>query len=115
MDLTELARRNLLDVFGERDPEARAAAINEVFAENVTFTDPEEAVVGRAALNEKAQRLLDSAPGFVFSAAGEVRVAGNLALLAWNFGPEGQPPVASGTDVSIVEDGRITALYTILG
>ena len=113
-DLTELARRNLLDVFAERDPDKRAAAIEEVYAEQVTFSDPDEVVVGRQALGKKAQQLLDRAPGFVFSEAGPARVAGNLVILPWRLGPEGQPPVATGVDVSIVEDGRIAHLYTLL-
>jgi SnoaL-like domain len=113
-DLTELARRNLLDVFAERDPAKRAAAAEEVYAEQVTFSDPEAVVVGRQALGEKAQQLLDRSPGFVFREAGPARVAGNLVVLPWHFGPEGQPPVASGLDISIVEDGRIAHLYTLL-
>jgi len=112
--MSELAHRNLLGVFGERDPQARAAAIDEIYAEQVTFADPEEVVAGREALNRKAQRLLDEAPGFGFTPAGPVRVANNLAMLAWQFGPEGAPPVVSGVDVSIIEDGRIVALYTLL-
>ncbi|MCY1138248.1 nuclear transport factor 2 family protein [Actinoplanes sp. Pm04-4] len=112
--LTELAHRNLLGVFGERDPQKRAAVIAEIYAEQVTFSDPDEVVVGRDALGEKAQRLLDQAPGFAFSPAGPVRTSGNLTMLAWHLGPEGQPPVASGLDVSIVEDGRIAHLYTLL-
>ena len=113
-DLTELARRNLLDVFAQRDPATRGAAIEQIYAEQVTFTDPDEVVVGRQALGEKAQRLLDQSPGLVFSEAGPARVAGNLVVLPWNLGPEGQPPVATGMDVSIVEDGRIAHLYTLL-
>mgnify|MGYP006204399967 CR=1 FL=1 len=46
--------------------------------------------------------------------AGEVRVVQDLTLLAWHFGPVGAPPVVSGTDISIVEDGRIRHLYTML-
>ncbi|WP_127500692.1 nuclear transport factor 2 family protein [Actinoplanes solisilvae] len=113
-DLTELARRNLLEVFAERDPEKRAAAIEQTYAEQVTFSDPDEVVVGRRALGEKAQRLQDQSDGLVFSEAGPPRVAGNLVVLAWNLGPEGQPPVASGVDISIVENGRIAHLYTLL-
>jgi ABC-type hemin transport system substrate-binding protein len=112
--ITGLAHRNLLGVFGERDPQARAKAIDEVYAEGVTFADPDEVVVGREALNRKAQRLLDDAPGFGFTPAGPVRIANNLAMLAWQFGPAGAPPVVSGVDVSIVEEGRIVALYTLL-
>jgi hypothetical protein len=110
----DLAHKNLLNVFGERDPETRARVIREVHAENVIFADPEEVVVGWDALDSKAQRLLDEAPGFVFRPVGEVRIVDNLTYLAWAFGPEGVPPVATGADISIVENGRITHLYTML-
>ena len=110
----ELAHRNLLEVFGERDPERRAKVIREIYTEDVSFADPDEIVVGWDGLDRKAQGLLDDAPGFVFSPAGEVRVVQNLTLLAWHFGPEGAPPVVSGTDISIVEDGRIRRVYTML-
>jgi hypothetical protein len=112
--LTGLARRNLLGVFGERDPEARTAMIKQTYAEDVAFADREGVLVGHQALNDKAQQLLDGAPGFVFTPAGPVRVAQDLVALAWHFGPEGQSPVASGLDISIVENGRIAKLYTLL-
>jgi len=109
-----LAYRNLLEVFGERDPGRRAKAIREIYAEDVKFADPDEVVVGWEDLDRKAQGLLDGAPGFVFTPVGEVRVVQNLTLLAWHFGPAGAPPVVSGTDIAIVSDGRIQHLYTIL-
>ncbi|MFF5075978.1 nuclear transport factor 2 family protein [Actinoplanes sp. NPDC000266] len=110
----ELARRNLLEVFGERDPEKRAAAIRETYAEDVTFADPDEVVVGWDALGRKAQGLLDKAPGFVFAPVGDVRVVQDLTMLAWQFGPEGAAPVVSGVDICIVEGGLIKSLYTVL-
>ncbi|WP_250005051.1 nuclear transport factor 2 family protein [Actinoplanes sp. M2I2] len=109
-----LAHKNLLGVFGERDRDVRAAAIREVYAEDVTFADPEEVTVGRDDLDRKVQRLLDEAPGFVFTPVGEVRSVQNLTLLSWQLGPAGEPPVVSGTDIAIVEDGRIKHLYTML-
>ena len=110
----ELAHKNLLEVFGERDPGTRAKVIREIYAEDIVFVYTDVQVVGWDAVDCKAQRLLDEAPGFVFTAAGEVRTVQNLTLLSWHFGPEGAPPVVSGTDISIVEDGRIKHLYTML-
>ncbi|SNY38359.1 nuclear transport factor 2 family protein [Paractinoplanes atraurantiacus] len=110
----ELARRNLLEVFGERDPEKRAKVIRETYAEDVTFADPDEVVVGWDSLDRKAQGLLDKAPGFVFAPVGEVRVVQDLTMLAWQFGPEDASPVVSGVDICIVADGRIKSLYTVL-
>jgi hypothetical protein len=62
----------------------------------------------------KAQGLLDGAPDFVFSPAGDVRVVQDLGYLAWNLGPEGQPPVVRGVDVALVEGGLIARVYTLL-
>ncbi|NAZ86068.1 nuclear transport factor 2 family protein [Kineococcus sp. T90] len=105
---------NLLEVFAERDPARRRAAVERLYSPDVTFADPEETVVGHRALDEKAQRLLDASPGFAFSPDGPVRVVQDLGLLAWRFGPEGGEPVVRGTDIALVREGRITAVYTVL-
>jgi hypothetical protein len=111
---TALATANLLGVFNERNDAARAKAVEQTYTEDVIFHDPEATVTGRAALDAKAKALLDGAPGFVFRAAGPVRFLVDLVLLDWHFGPEGAPPVASGTDVSLIKDGKIAVLYTLL-
>ena len=114
MTIEELMHANLLEVFGERDPQRRRAAIERTYVPDVVFTDPEETVVGRQALDEKAQRLLDESPGFVFSPGGPVHVVQDLGYLAWQFGPEGEEPVVRGADIAIVEKGLITDVYTML-
>lgn len=112
--LEDLMTTNLLRVFGERDADLRRAAIAATYAEDVVFADPEGSVSGHAALDAKAQGLLDAAPGFVFSADGPVRQAQDLGYLAWHFGPEGGAPVASGMDIALVRDDRIARLWTLL-
>lgn len=112
--LETLMNSNLLEVFGERDEKRRAEAIARTYAPDVVFSDPEETVVGRDAVNAKAQKLLDGAPGFVFTASGPVRRAQDLGYLEWSFGPEGQPPVVRGIDIGLVENGVLAKLYTLL-
>jgi hypothetical protein len=113
--IPELMHSNLLAVFAERDPRRRATAIAATYAEDVVFSDPEGTVTGRAALDAKAQALLDGAPGFVFAPRGEVRESGGtLGLLSWRFGPQDGEPVATGTDIALVRDGRIHTLHTLL-
>jgi hypothetical protein len=114
MTVDELMTANLLEVFAERDAERRAAAIERIYAPDVSFADPEDVVTGHAALAAKAQKLLDDAPGFVFAPGGPVRVVQDLGYLAWTFGPEGAPPVVQGADVGLVRDGRIVSLWTML-
>ncbi|MFE4967586.1 nuclear transport factor 2 family protein [Streptomyces sp. NPDC056660] len=109
-----LMKANLLHVFGERDPGARAAAIARTYTEDVVFADPDEVVIGREALGAKAERLLEQAPGFVFSEGGPVHAIHDLGLLAWNFGPAGAPPAVTGMDICLVEDGLIAKIYTII-
>ena len=112
--VAELMQANLLEVFNERDGERRRAAIARTYAPDVRFADPEEVITGHEALDAKAGRLLDESPGFVFSPAGAVLVNHDLGYLAWNLGPQGQPPVVRGMDIALVEDGVITSLYTML-
>jgi hypothetical protein len=63
---------------------------------------------------ERAQKLLDSVPDFVFTAAGPVHVLRDLGHLAFNQGVPEQPPAISGYDVALVRDGRIAVLYTLV-
>jgi hypothetical protein len=109
-----LMEANLLQVFNERDDERRAKAIAATYAPDVEFADPEGVATGHAELNAKARGLLEQSPGFVFAPAGPVLVNHDLGHLAWQFGPEGAPPVVRGIDIALVEDGVIKKLYTML-
>lgn len=113
-DVNEMLRGNLHRVFGERDPGRRRAAIDELYAEDVRFSDPEETVVGRDALERKAAGLLDrTPPDFAFAEDGPAYADAETGALAWAFGPAGAP-VARGIDLVTVRDGRIVELRTLL-
>lgn len=113
-EATELLHSNLLEVFSERDPERRWAAIRRTYTEDVTFTDPDGEFVGWQALSDRAQELLDGAsPGDVFEKDGPAYVGADAAALAWRFGPPGNA-VARGVDVLTIRDGRVTAVHTLI-
>jgi hypothetical protein len=112
--IAELMQATLLGVFNERDADRRRAAIARTYAPDVEFSDPEETVTGHAAIDAKAQALLDTSPGFVFTPAGSARVVRDLGCLEWEFGPDGQPPVVRGMDIALVRDDLIVSLYTLL-
>ncbi|WP_382310123.1 nuclear transport factor 2 family protein [Herbiconiux sp. UC225_62] len=112
--IAELLSANLHQVFGNRDATSRRAAIDATYTEDVAFTDPEETVTGRDALEAKAAGLIDGAPAdFVFADDGLAYTGSDTAALAWTFGPSGAP-VARGIDIITVHDGRISALRTLL-
>ncbi|GAA4913495.1 SnoaL-like protein [Actinomycetospora succinea] len=111
----ELLIRNLLEVFGERDGERRRAVIAELYDPDVLFQDPEGAVHGRDAVDEKVAALLAGAPeDFIFRATAPVRVSGDLGVLTWAFGPGDGGTVVSGTDIALARDSRIVRLHTLL-
>jgi hypothetical protein len=113
-ELEPLMERNLLEVFGQRDPERRAAAITELYTADCTFFEAEEQIAGREALNTKIGSILKDAPGFVFRSAGRAQVNHDLGRLRWQFGPPGAAPVVTGMDIALFEHGRIRSLYTFL-
>jgi SnoaL-like domain len=103
------------EVFSERDPDKRRAAIERTYAEDVRFIDPEGEIVGRQALNDRAQKILDDAPAdFVLEEDGPGYVSPDTAAQAWRFGPPGSAAVR-GIDILTVRDGRVSVLRTLVG
>src|ERR1700745_2509881 len=105
-DADELLYMNR-EVFSERDPEKRQAAIERIYAEDVRFIDPAGEVVGRQALNDRAQKILDDAPSFVLEEDGLAYVGPDTAAQPWRFGPPGSP-VVRGITILTVVDGSVT-------
>jgi SnoaL-like domain len=113
-DAKELLHSNLHEVFSERDPERRRAAIERTYTEDVRFIDPEGEFVGWQALSDQAQKLLDGAlAGFVFEEDGPRYVAADAAALAWRVGPPAEP-IARGIDVLTIRDGRVSVVRTLV-
>ena len=113
-DVEELLHSNLHEVFSERDPQRRRAAIERTYTEDVRFIDPEREFVGWQALSDQAQKLLDGPlAGFVFEEDGPRYVGTDTAALAWRVGPPGKP-VARGIDIVTVRDGRLSAVRTLV-
>jgi SnoaL-like domain len=112
--IRELMLVNLFAVFNERSAERRLKAIADNYTKDVIWTDPDDTTHGQQAMNERAQKLLDGMPDFVFTAAGPIHVSRDLGHLAFNLGVPEQPPAVSGYDVALVRDGRIAVLYTLV-
>jgi hypothetical protein len=109
-----LMERNLLEVFGQRNPELRKSVIGEIYSQDCIFFEGDEKIVGRDALNARVDQILKGAPGFAFSMTRPPQVNHDHGRLPWQFGPEGAAPVVTGMDVAVFERGRIHALYTFL-
>ena len=108
----DLADRYLA-AWNETDPAARGAAMADLFADDVSYTDPLVTAEGRDALDATIGVVQQQFPGFVFRLAGPVDAHHDQLRFTWELGPAGQEAPIAGFDVAIVDDdGRIT---TVLG
>lgn len=114
--IERLMESNLLLVFNERDADRRRAAIADTYAPDVRWTDDEGVSVGHAALDAKAQALQDGQlAGLSFIKAGPVHQTRGLGYLAWHVVTPGtEAPIVSGFDVALVNEDRITDLFTVI-
>jgi hypothetical protein len=113
--IAELMHANLLEVFNERDAARRRATIEQVYADNIRWTDDDGVTTGREALDAKAAELQAKLGDLQFIAAGPVHQTLGLGYLAFQLvKPGSSAPEGSGFDVAIVRDGFIVELYTVL-
>jgi hypothetical protein len=112
----QLMESNLLHVFNEPDFDKRAVAIGNTYSPQVRWTDDEGVSVGHDALNAKAQALQDGQmAGLSFVKAGPVQKTRGFGYLAWNVvAPGSDTVIVSGFDVAIINDERITDLFTVI-
>jgi SnoaL-like domain len=111
----QLMTASLFEVFGERDPAQRRAAMRRTFAADVIFHDPEGTVTGHEALEGRIKaRYAGAPPSWAFQAAAPAAEVAELGRVTWTFGPPAGPEAVRGMDIGIIEDGRIAAMYTIV-
>jgi hypothetical protein len=71
--------------------------------------------MGREALNDRAQKILDDAPpDFLLEEDGLAYVSPDTAVRPWRFGPPGSP-VVRGIDVLTLREGRVSVVRTLIG
>ena len=110
----KLLTRNLYDVFGEHDSNARRTAIAQIYTEECIFEDHFGQSVGHAAIDAAVANLQGKFPAYAFSDAGPVQSLQMSARLPWRFGPPEEPGRIRGVDFVIVRGERIAALYVFL-
>jgi len=114
-DYDHLLRSNLERVFNERDGDARAAALAELFVEQPVMYEPDAIVEGRAAISAIAGALLERfGPDFAFVPEGRAVGHHGLGTLHWHAGPKDGPVAVTGADVAQITDGRIARLWVLL-
>jgi hypothetical protein len=110
--ITTLLLRNLIEVFGESDPVRRRAAIDEIFAEDAVFYDPNGGVYrGRDEIARIAGMIRATHPDFEYQPRLPPEELGDAGRVRWVSGSPGQPPAYAGTDFIVARNGRIISVY----
>lgn len=112
--IRELLERNLHEVFGQNDARRHRATIDELYTEDCILYVPPGMITGRADIDRFAGALRANHPEKAYMPITKPQALGNGGRLAWASGPRGAEPVYFGSDVIIVRDGRIAALYVFL-
>jgi hypothetical protein len=108
-----LIKRNLHEVFGERDAKKRREAIAQLWTEDCVFIDHGGKRQGRDQLDGAVALLHQRFPGYVFSELRPVDLLYESGRLAWSYGRPGQEPI-KGVDVILVRNGHISLMLTFL-
>jgi SnoaL-like domain len=98
--------------WNERDARKRRSLIDQIFTEKSTYTDPNDSVVGRDAIERLVVALQAKFPEFRFTISGPINAHHQQVLFAWKLGsPGAASPAATGVDMALLEDGRISQLH----
>jgi len=108
-----LLKRNLHEVFGERDAKKRREAIAQLWTDDCVFIDHSGKTSGRDELDRAVATLHENFPGYIFSELRPVDLLHESGRLAWSYGRPGQEPI-KGVDVALVRNGRISLMLTFL-
>lgn len=106
-DFTDLAER-CLAMWNETDDARRRALIARTWTEDARYLDPLQRGEGHAGLDAMVRAVQARFPGLRFRRAGPADGFQDRLRVAWAFGPEDGPPVATGLDIAIIAaDGRL--------
>ena len=112
--MQEIVERYLA-AWNETDAERRRGLVDELWAEDGSYTDPLADARGRAEIDGLIGAVQQQFPGFVFTLGGPVDAHHEQARFTWHLGPSDAEPVVTGFDVAVLNGGgQIRSVYGFL-
>ena len=112
--MQEMVERYLA-AWNETDAARRRKLVDELWAEDGSYTDPLADVRGRAEIDGLIGAVQQQFPGFVFTLGGTVDAHHDQARFTWHLGPaDAAEPVVIGFDVAVLDGDRIGSVYGFL-
>ena len=113
-DLQDLAVRYIA-LWNETDPATRRRAVDELWAEQGSYTDPLVEARGREQFDGVLAAVQHDFPGMVFTLVGPVDAHHGIARFGWGLGPGDGEALVVGFDVLVAgPDGRIAQVLGFL-
>ena len=98
----------------ETDAEARRAAIESHFEDDVQFFDADGQFVGFEGIESFSDSLQSRFPDARFALVRPPQMIGGAIRAFWQFGPAEKPQAVTGMDFVLLEGGRVRTLYAFL-
>lgn len=112
-DLTAIAL-NYVAAWNEADATRRASLLDTTFTKDVSYRDPIMQGDGHDGIAQLIDGVQQRFPGFRFSLRGTPDGFGAFIRFSWNLGPEGVDAVIEGTDIAVIENGRLKSVTGFL-
>jgi len=113
----QLLEDSLLIIWNNRNSVERLQAMQQIYHQDIQFFESDSgiAIIGYEAINNLITGLQSEwAPEFSFQLSKPCQSNHDIQIASWTLGIPGEQPVASGTDVAIVENEKIKSLHLYL-
>ena len=115
--LANLLEQSLGEIWNERDETKRMYAMSRIYTPDVIFYETDDAleIKGFDAINTRIIELFKEFPaGTAFHFKTGEEINHGVIKKSWTLGLPGEPPLATGMDVAIIENGLIKAFHLFL-
>jgi hypothetical protein len=85
-----------------------------LYSPDVFIGEPGAEHRGLSGMAQAISALQAQMPGTAVTRSGPIQTAQNLATYTWQLAAEAQPPIATGRDVLLMRDGRISSVYVLI-
>lgn len=103
-----------LAAWNETDAPRRRALVEQAFGREASYQDPLMSGAGHAGIDAMIAGAQVRFPGMRFTLAGTPDGHHDVVRFSWTLAAPGQAPVAHGSDVATIADGRISTVIGFL-